>query len=505
MSRRLFHGFGLAIPAFLAAVCLPGPAAAGTAELQTYEVGSRDGGTVTVARIVYTADPGEANRLEVVHEPQAVTVRDLAGVVAGSGCSRTRPDDEREVRCDFSGGTLERGAASAELRVSLGDRDDTASVSGEPQPTYGGPLPDDAYLDGGLGEDRLDAGPQFGFLDGGAGDDVLTASLRAAELRGGHGNDRMMGGPEPDRFIAENTRDGRDTMSGGGQDSGGIPGNDANSYDLVSYEARRRGVRADLAGDRDDGGRGERDRIGRDVEGLAGGAGGDRLIGNGRANILTAGGGRDLLVGRAGHDHLYGAMPSGDAVPGAGADRVFAGAGDDTVAGSTGPDEIDGGAGRDHVAGNAGNDRIDLRDGALDEGGCGDGHDRIRLDQRDYFSNRYDGPCEVVRRTRPPVAVFIGRSLLAYGDEPAATAVIGCPGDAPAACDGEAEVVVDGRSGGPATLSIEPSEFQQARVPLDTESWERVQRREAVTGQLVLRVRQPDGAVVRLEYRVKIE
>ena len=66
-------------------------------------------------------------------------------------------------------------------------------------------------------------------------------------------------------------------------------------------------------------------------------------------------------------------------------------------------------------------------------------------------------------------------------------------------------MAVDGRSAGPAELSIEPSEFQQVRVPLERESWERVQRRENVTGELVLRVRKPDGAVARLAYLVKFE
>ena len=64
--------------------------------------------------------------------------------------------------------------------------------------------------------------------------------------------------------------------------------------------------------------------------------------------------------------------------------------------------------------------------------------------------------------------------------------------------------VADGRSGGAAPLSIEPDEFEQLRVELDPDAWERHRRGENVTGELVLRVRTPQGAVARLAYSVKI-
>jgi hypothetical protein len=485
--RRLIAAAG----PFLAAACFPAAAAAGTAEIQRYEVHPR-GGTATVARVIYNAGPGEANRLTVAYDPGGVTIRDSAGVAPGAGCSRPTADPQ-QVRCDFQGAPLEPEVRASDLRVSLGDRADTASVSGQtPAGRSGGPLPGDAVIAGGAGDDRLDAGSIFGVLEGGRGNDLMTAASGPVEFRGGGGNDRMVGGPGPDRFIAGRGADGRDTMIGGGE------------TDLVSYEARTRSVRADLQGDRDDGARHERDRIAKDVEALAGGAGSDRLFGDAHANNLYAGNGRDLLVGAAGADSLSGGTPAPDNGSGGGADRMLGGAGDDFVVGGTGADVLDGGPGRDLVIGNAGDDRLELRDGGPDEGRCGDGRDRIQLDQQDYFTNKYEGPCEVVTRTRPPVAVLFGKNeVLRDGAEPAVHAVVGCPGDAPAACTGEGEMIVDGRSGGPGQFTVNPSEFG-VRVPLDAESWDRSGGGKPVTGDLILRVREPSGTVVRFVYRVTI-
>lgn len=475
MLRRLSRIVGLSGP-IAAAACFAAPAAAGVAELERYQVGTRDGGQATVARIVYTASPGEANQLSVTYyrEPglvddrEGVTIRDTAGVVAGSGCSSEGND--QEVRCDFG------DAAPADLRLSLGDEADAALVAGEAPPPRQG-VPVGAVITGGPGDDHLKAGAAYGVgslygvLDGGAGDDVLTAGepvefARGFHFRGGAGNDRMVGGSGEDLFVADSTRDGRDTMVGGGKS------------DTVSYETRSSGVRADLEGDRDDGARGERDRIATDIENLIGGAGSDRLSGDRRRNLLGAGYGRDLLAGRGG---------------------------DDDMSGGAGPDVIEGGRGLDFVTGGAGNDQLDLRDGTLDDASCGHGRDRILLDQRDFFSNTEGGVCEIPERSRAPVAVPVGRyDVLGSHQRQSVTAIIGCPGDAPATCTGEAEMVVDGRSGGPASLSIEADHAEQVEVPLASEAWERFRRGEMVTGQLVMRVRTPRGDVVRLAYAVMI-
>ena len=57
---------------------------------------------------------------------------------------------------------------------------------------------------------------------------------------------------------------------------------------------------------RNDGERGERDRIGTDVERVLTGAGADVLSGNGSANQFVGGAGPDLVSGGGGDDYLVG-------------------------------------------------------------------------------------------------------------------------------------------------------------------------------------------------------
>ena len=411
---------------------------------------------------------------------------DRAGVNPGRGCRRIQVEESMEVRCDFG------DATSADLRVSLGDGADVANFSGTIPFDESGASGGDAVVSGGAGRDRLDAGSVSGVLSGGAGDDVLRAPRGGVRFRGGAGNDLMVGGAAADEFLAERGRDGRDTMVGGG------------GSDTVSYGPRRRAVRADLEGDRDDGSRGERDRIGADVENLSGGAGADRLAGNGRRNRLIARGGRDVLIGRGGNDMLDGefAVRGGSG----GADRLLGGRGNDDLLAGGGGDSIDGGPGADFVRAGAGNDRVALRDGSYDELECGRGRDRASLDRRDWFSGLFGGRCEVVRRSRPAVAIFIGNGEVRFhADRPAAIGPIGCPGDAAARCTGTAELRAQGRSGGRVSLSIRPNRFDQVEIPLDPETWETAKSNSGPPATLVLRVRAPGGKVVRLAYRVRIE
>ena len=411
MTLRSIRSARIAGAAALATACLPGVAVAGTAEVRPYEVASRNGDTVTVARVVYTPRRGEASRLHVAFDADGASVIDRAGVNPGRGCRRIQVEESMEVRCDFG------DATSADLRASLGDGGDVANFSGTILFDEAGAGGGDAVISGGAGRDRLDAGSVFGVLSGGTGDDVLRAPRGGVRFRGGAGNDLMVGGTSGDEFLAEGMRDGRDTMVGGG------------GSDMVSYGPRRRAVRADLEGDRDDGSRGERDRIGADVEHLSGGAGADRLTGNGRRNRLIARGGRDVLIGRGSKDMLDGefALRGGDG----GADRLVGGPGNDQLLGGGGDDSIDGGPGADFARGGPGDDRVDLRDGSYDELECGRGRDRASLDRRDWFSGVFGGRCEVVRRSRPAVAIFIGSGEVRFhADRPAGIGPIGCPGDA---------------------------------------------------------------------------
>jgi Ca2+-binding RTX toxin-like protein len=137
----------------------------------------------------------------------------------------------------------------------------------------GSPLPDvligearDNGLDGFDGADTLDAGPGNDELDGEAGDDVLN------------------GGP---------------------------------GIDLVYYDYSPHAIRASLA-TRTGTGWGSDRFIG--VEALHGSKFGDRLTGDGRANLIDGHGGNDVIAGGPGNDDLFG---------GPGRDRVDGGPGRD--------------------------------------------------------------------------------------------------------------------------------------------------------------------------------
>jgi Ca2+-binding RTX toxin-like protein len=80
------------------------------------------------------------------------------------------------------------------------------------------------------------------------------------------------------------------------------------------------------------------------VDAVVGGAGDDRLQGNGLANRLTGGLGSDTLVGGAGDDSLTGGTQT---------DNVSGGDGHDTLVGDAGFDRLNGGAGDDMMIGGA--------------------------------------------------------------------------------------------------------------------------------------------------------
>jgi Ca2+-binding RTX toxin-like protein len=80
---------------------------------------------------------------------------------------------------------------------------------------------------------------------------------------------------------------------------------------------------------------------------VKGGAGEDRLFGQGGADRALGGGGDDLVVGQAGADRLIGQ---------AGADRLVGNAGDDTIVGNRGADTLLGLNGDDLLNGGPGAD-----------------------------------------------------------------------------------------------------------------------------------------------------
>jgi Ca2+-binding RTX toxin-like protein len=309
-------------------------------------------------------------------------------------------------------------------QVTLGEGSDRVLIEGRGP---GGMAPR-SELTGGEGRDRLEAGAGGGALSGGTGADVLVGGVGSETLRGGPGGDRMAGRGSGDTFVEGVSRDGRDSVSGG------------DGFDTVSYRFRRKPVRADLAGDRDDGERGERDRIDRDVESLIGSAAGDRLTGNSRPNLLQGSRGNDRIAGRNGPDILEG---------GRGSDRIFA------------------------------------RDGDSDTVTCGRGRDRASLDGLDHLPAF--ASCESRRRNSVARAVLAERELMVFGST--ATVPVNCPADARPRCRGTLSVLLDGRRIGEGAFSISRGGGDDLEVGLPADVAARIAREGFVRVTVVLRTR----------------
>jgi hypothetical protein len=386
-SRLPVATLSLALTALgLCAALLAPSAEGGTISREDVDLDTR--GQETRAQVFeYRARRGERNRVAVRLSATGLAISDRTGVRAGSGCrrrSRTR------AFCPY--GDLTPVAFQA-VAVALGNGSDRATLRGA------SPRDLDVDVSGGSGNDRLR--------------DALSATngpatyVEDTAITGGPGNDRLVGGGASNVFESSD-RDGRDTMLGG------------RGRDVVSYSGRSRGVRADLQGDPDDGQRGERDRIGRDVEDLEGGRGNDRLGGNRAVNILEGGDGRDRL---------------------------------------------DGGRQRDLLLGDDGADRLIARDDRPDVAACGTGRDVAVLDGKDLPSLDEGEPgvrgdeqrCERIDRRGAPAAVLdfdtltpqaFVRPTFSLFDRRVEGVFVACPADAAGPCSGQVRVAAAGEESG---------------------------------------------------------
>jgi RTX calcium-binding nonapeptide repeat (4 copies) len=393
----------LAATAAAVAAALPPAAGAATARVDTTYDG-RGGEDKDHVSVWYTAAGGEANDLTVTVEDRQITFRDSAGIAPGTGCRLPDPSDRTLVVCPISADAI-LGSRPA---VALGDRDDRATAA---------------------------AGDVL--FDGGAGNDVLRAGPAGAVLIGGPGNDQLFGGVGRDDFTEDSAANGSDTFVGGG------------GVDKVDYSRRRRGVRLDLDGDRDDGQRGERDQIGSDVEGVLGGDGDDRLRGNAGSNRLTGGGGSDRVSGGGGDDIIEGTsvgtgMDTVVAEPGD-RDRLSGGGGDDYINGGEATLVINGGRGQDQIEGGSRRDSIRAGDGEADAVRCSGGRDRVSVDGHDFVSG-----CERIRRRGRAAAVLatVGPVWVNTVSPRAGGRVelsVGCPTDGPRVCRGRLRLLHGGR------------------------------------------------------------
>ncbi|MBR9861857.1 MAG: hypothetical protein GYB24_00250 [Rhodobacteraceae bacterium] len=115
------------------------------------------------------------------------------------------------------------------------------------------------------------------------------------------------------------------------------------------------------------------------IENAVGGAGLDKLIGNGAGNLLSGGASKDKLKGGGGGDSIDG---------GAGRDKISGGRGRDELSGGSGNDRISGDKGKDKLTGNGGADTFVF----ADKGGKDrvldfkDDVDRLKFDHTDVSS-----------------------------------------------------------------------------------------------------------------------
>lgn len=416
------------------------PARAGTAQLR-YE--RLDGPVGATAVLVYTGAVGEVNNVTVTADGRSFTVTDTAGVRPGTDCT---PIDPLRVRCQATAPDF----TSVLIEVRTGDRNDSATVQGA-----------------------------FATLAGGDGDDVLRSALdHGARFAGGDGNDQMFGGESGDTFDEGARPNGSDLMSGGPSQHP--------LTDRVSYGRRRRDVFADLAGDRNDGERGEHDQIGADIEDLEGGRGNDRLVGNRFDNLLQGGRGLDVLVGGPGHDDLWAGI--GDERT---RDRLDGGAGEDDMQGGAGDNVLTGGAGIDRIQARSGDDRIRARDRAIDEIHCEGGRDRVRNDGVDFLADR----CERTDpdRLRAAVPLELHFEFLAFF-RPAAGGLVGCPRRGPRVCMGEVWLEHGGRALGSAFFRVRRGQVGAFHTDLMGDVIDRLRAQGSVRVEVEVTSNDPSGS-----------
>jgi hypothetical protein len=431
---------------------LPPAATAGTAEMRA----SRAEAGNQTQTLVYVARATEANRVTVRYDQAATGYElvDSTGVIPGNGCVRPAGADATRVRCSAPSPTPldSRGPL-----LLLGDGDDTVSVTATT-----------ARLNGGEGNDELRG--------------ALTVG---STFTGGPGDDHMVGGSGRDVFHEERSANGADRMNGS-----------IGRTDEVTYSGRRRGVRADLQGDRDDGERGERDLI-EGVERLRGGRGSDVLRGNDADNVIVGGRGSDVLSGRGGDDQLGADVSRVRTSSRRTRDRINGGEGQDRIFGSGGANSINGGAGADVVKGGRGGDRIRTRDSSIDELSCDGGRDTVVLDAFDYFADA----CERVRRNLPAGATIV---QLTTRGRASALVEIGCPGDARGGCTGSVALHERGSRLGRGSFDTRRASRESVRIRLPRRVVNRLGEQGGLRVTLVLRTTTATGSRRRITLALRL-
>jgi Ca2+-binding RTX toxin-like protein len=329
--------------------------------------------------IVFTAAPGEANRVTVTGQGtgqnQRVVLEDAgAQVQAGRNCTQLAPNRVSCPRSDF-------------VIVRLEDGDDEAQTSGELVNTF-------VSLEGDQGSDSLRGIVGITSLDGGTGTDRLVGGSATIRLSGvdiarrGEFEDVPDHNRERDEIECAESFPGtnrplplRVEVDANDVLSGPCPPHYVFLETFVVIEGTEGADSLTSAGPptRVNG-------LGGD-DTLSGQDSGDRLDGGTGNDVLF---GQGLLLGGTGNDRLDGGTGSGLRT----GVRADGQSGDDEVLGTRVGDSLTGGSGRDTISARSGNDSIRVRDGARDRVSCGSGRDRVSADRGDTVSR----DCEVVSR-----------------------------------------------------------------------------------------------------------
>ncbi len=286
----------------------------------------------------------------------------------------------------------------------------------------------------------------FEMARGGAGGDRFTANGEYLSFYGQGGNDTLTGG-HGDNVIEGG--DGADVLTFG------------LGFDYADYRSDTAGVLADIRAYIAAGGHAQGDAWLDRPEGLMGGAGndslggseaGNRILGRGGNDYVSAYGGDDTVEGGDGHDSLEGGLGA-DALSGGAGDDVLSdnedlllltaaddasddtlsgGAGNDRLLARSGADLLDGGDGQDTLAGGAGDDTLtgDAGDDSLD-GGTGTGDVAVFQGDRAQFQIHSSGGGFLVTDLRPGPLLGTDRlqgiEVLRFSDGDVATASLEAP------------------------------------------------------------------------------